>query len=371
MAIKKTTKVAVLSTLAIAITSLVACGGGSDNVTYTPPGSGTGAPTTTPTTTPTLPGGGLAPSGTATSCIPGAASANQTIVIRTVGDDAQGPDYGQPIYPVGTANLAYAFNGAATAFTFTSDNTAASLPIPNSTYNAGTGEVTDGAEPSLADPMTDSLVTFTPSDWPQRLARQLDGQSVGSTATQAVTLQAKGFLPNLLANLNGGSPDPASEALIAHFTVTATRQANATVNGVENACVFSFTMYRPFQWDTSVILSPGQHGSEAAPLVVTDPAVEAAAVSGIDSAGVILGNYSGNTDAMLFLEPYMPALDGSFATADVVPFAALQVNLRHVYGISSMSDPFFQNTSGATNSRAVRSASAPATQSYTYISYTP
>ena len=281
-----------------------------------------------------------------------------------VAEDMQGPDNGQAIYPNLNSDITYTFNAVDGTFTAVASN-ASYVINPNGTYSPSTGDILTAQTPTLANPMNDSFVSFTPADWAQRLAKDLDGQPVNSTATKTVTLEARGYLPNLLANLNGGSADPQNEVIQNTFTATATRLANGTVNGVANACNFSFTLYRNFQYDPAVILMAGDHGSAGAPLE-PNAVDEDAATANLTVSGDVLGQFAGDRSSMLFLEPYMPAFKGSFSTSSQVPFVPIKLKWTHVYGISSLSFPTYLNTDGATNARAVTSASAAAFQEFTY-----
>ena len=375
---------------------LAACGGGSDEISFdilnpaatsTPVATATSTPVPTNTNTPVatatntpVPTNTDTPVPTATntntpvptatptppadSCAPGVPVNGQQVKMSMVAEDMQGPDNGQAIYPNLNSDITYTFNAVDGTFTAVASN-ASYVINPNGTYSPSTGDILTAQTPTLANPMNDSFVSFTPADWAQRLAKDLDGQPVNSTATKTVTLEARGYLPNLLANLNGGSADPQNEVIQNTFTATATRLANGTVNGVANACNFSFTLYRNFQYDPAVILMAGDHGSAGAPLE-PNAVDEDAATANLTVSGDVLGQFAGDRSSMLFLEPYMPAFKGSFSTSSQVPFVPIKLKWTHVYGISSLSFPTYLNTDGATNARAVTSASAAAFQEFTY-----
>ena len=281
-----------------------------------------------------------------------------------VGEDDQAQANGTAIYPNVISNITYTFDSG--AGTFSASSSAPGYVIsPSGTYSPTTGNVLSAQTPILPDPAVDSFLAFSPPDWAQQLAKQLDAQPVGAVATLPVTFQARGFLPVLLSGLAGGTTDPQNEVIENFMTATATRLADGTVNGVANACKFSFTLYRNFQYDPAVILTPGAHGDAANPLLPT-AADEDAAIANLNVTGPTLGNFAGNRSAMLFLEPYMPALTGTFATSSSVPFVPITLKWTHVYGISSLSYPTYLNTDGATNRRDVQPAAAAAFQEFTY-----
>ena len=280
-----------------------------------------------------------------------------------VAEDRQGIDNSQAIYPNLNSDVTYTFSAGAGTYSAVVSNPNY-VVNPSGTYNPSTGEILTSQTPVLANPALDSFVGLTPPDWAQRLAKQLDSQPVGSVATIPVRLEARGYLPNLLAGIAGGSPD--QDELIQNFmTATATRLPDGTVNGVTNACKFNFTLYRPFQYDPAVILTPGQHGDFGSGLVSLE-ADEDAAVAALSVSGPTLDQFAGQRSQLLFLEPYMPALQGSFSTSSQVPFVPITLKWTHVYGISSLSDPTYLNTDGAENQRAVRPATAAAFQEFTY-----
>ena len=282
-----------------------------------------------------------------------------------VAEDRQGADNGQAIYPNENSGITYTFNAGAGSFTAVASNPTYAVN-PQGTYDPVSGNVLTSQPPTLVDPLVDSFVGLTPPDWAQRLAKQLDAQPVGSTATLPVKLEARGFLPNLLANLlAGGSADPQNEIIENYLTASVTRLANGTVNGISNACNFSFTLHRAFQVDPAIILMPGNHGDAANPLTPT-AVQEDATIADINIAGPALGASASDRSIMLYLESYMPALEGSFSTSSQVPFVPIRLKWTHVYGISSLSFPYYLNTDGAENSRAVPSATAAAFQEFTY-----
>ena len=358
-------KKSALAVACLTTSILAACGGSGGTISYPdlpspPSGGGTIGVGTNDNFFADLVGDGVATAG----CTPAVPTDGQVVKVSMLAQDKQGIDNAQAIYPNLSSNITYTFNGG--SYTAAASNAGYVLPSAG-TYDTTTGEILTSNTPVLADPMLDSFVTFSPLDWPQRLAKQLDGQPAGTVATLEVKLEARGYLPNLLANLAGGSPDPQNEVIQNTFTATALRINDGSVSGVAGACRFNFTLYRNFQWDPAVILLPGEHGAYGNALEITDPAVEDAALADITVSGDVLGTFDADRSSKLFLEPYMPALEGTFATSSSITFAPISVRWTHVYGISSLSFPTYLNTNGVENQRAVKPASAAAFQEFTYV----
>lgn len=312
-------------------------------------------------------------------CVPSVPTTGQSIVVATEGRDPQAddPTTQTAIYPNGDASISYVFDTG--AFTMTSSNPAAYTPEAGGTYDEGSGLITANDSANLADPMVDSAISFSPSDWPQQIARKLATTAPGSPtpATLQIAMSARGYLPNMLAVLGGGSSDPQKETLKATFTVTAWRDADSvrSINGSSvTVCNFHFEIERPFQVDKSLILVPGDHGpyNLGGPEGLS-PASEIAAAAALGASGPTLDTLvvANGLGGLLFLEPYMPAFKGTMVTSDQVPFVPVEVSWEHTYGISSSSFPSYNNSTG-TNQRDVRPAvGGPATQKFTFVSTTP
>jgi len=282
--------------------------------------------------------------------------------------DAQG------YFPTGDGILKYTFNSG--NYTIQSINPGGAHPnIPpannlppdtimnpdyywytSGTYSPTSGDVSSDVEPVLYSQaehdaitndqdfdtiMSKSFVGYQPSDWAQRLAKQLANQPTGATAQITVTLHARGKLPGLLSMVSGDFTvsDPENNRLRANMTVTATRLDNGTVNGYSNACRFSYTMRKPMSVPGIVeaeLAAPG--GSYTS----SDPVIQAAA----DNAAGFLG-----TDLQeityaerLGFEAYIPAINGTFATSNQVPFFTIETVMDHVYGVSSAANPHIEYT---------------------------
>jgi hypothetical protein len=260
------------------------------------------------------------------------------------------------IFPIGSSTLTYTFNNG-TVNIASSDPSY--YPFVSETYNTTTGQVVTSTPPTLTDPGADSFVNYYPSDWAQRLARTLGTMSVGDTASLPVLVEARGKLPNLLASVIGGAPDNGN-ILQLHTTVTATRLANGTVNGIANACQFSYTMYRNFMAPLGQITAPGD------PVItVTDHALEVAAANDIVMTGPSLSLIT--EDEKIQVEVYVPAMEGTFATSNTVPYLPITQYVKHIYGVSSMANPTYNLTVASGVAKALAPAAPPAQQTFTYV----
>ena len=280
------------------------------------------------------------------------------------GEDGQVSGTGY--FPTGDADLAYTF-AADGSYTITSTNPGGLHPnIPadqnvmnpdyvwytGGTYNTSTGESLTETDPVLYTQaevdnivnnqdfdtmMSKSFVGYYPSDWAQRLARQLANAAEGDTATMTVTLMAKGKLPSLLGMVSGDSmiTDPQNNRLRAETTVTATRLANGTVNGVANACRFSYTMLRPMSVPNIVELEKATPGGS---YTSSDTALQNATDSKVFFLGQDLEELD-TIDKRLGFEVYIPVIEGTFATSNQVPFFTVETIMNHVYGVSSPAAP--------------------------------
>ena len=352
-----------------AMLTLAACGGGNGVISYQPfpalPSTGTG-------------GAGIGSGGKAffykdlvgdgvaeADCSPAVPADGQVVNVSVVAEDKQAePDAaGGAIFPNASSNIEYTFNAG--NYTATTSNPEYFVS-PAGTYDAE-GNVLSTEAPYLQDLEVDSAVTFSPSDWPQRLARLLNGKEAGETAEIPVKLEARGLLSSLLIQVaTDGSDSPRDEVIGNIYTAKAERINDATVAGVTNACRFNFTLYRHFQADPAIILSKGEHGTEDDPIVITDPAIEDATLADIVFEGPALSTITSNRTLMLFLEPFMPAFEGTFSTSSSVPFVPVSLKWTHVYGISSWSLPTYRNTNGEINTVIIPPASEPAFQEFTY-----
>lgn len=306
---------------ALCVAALAACGGGLKEINYT-----------TPTPVPTAPGGGgmndeappaqeVDPAPEAGiidfDCIPAAPSPGQIIKLQTNSVDGQGS--GDGIYPVGSSTVMYTF-AADGSFSVTSSNSSAYVPSPSAgTYSANGNVIDEVFPPFVPDPVDPilnslSIITYSPSDWMQRATKQPALAVEGGTYTTRVVLEAKGKLPYILASLYGvAETDPENNAIQATFTATITRLPNAAVGSTLNACSYSVKLTRP-----SIAVNE-------------DNALNSYKLFGAGLSPV----YNGLEDR-LFLEPYMPMLEGTFSTSNAVPFVPVRSELVHTYGVSSL-----------------------------------
>jgi hypothetical protein len=296
-------------------------------------------------------------------------------VVNTVGDDVSGVEHGgdsggKSWFPNGTANLSYAFNGGANAFTLATSDIAANLPWTGATTVAANGDTSGDTPPAITreNAKQVSFIGFQPSDWAQRAARALAGQPVGATTSLVVRLSAKGALPSFLLDaVVGTNPEPETEELALDYTVNATRIADGVVNGIQS-CRFTYTLARPMVYAPAVLLTPGNHGSLAAPLIVT-VSDEAAAAAQVHFAGTVMGQAEADPTKFyqIKLDAYFPSFFGTFATSSTVPYVPVQLYLEHDYGISSMSNPYpLSPTLNDVNNKAVQPLSKAATQVFNY-----
>ncbi len=273
-------------------------------------------------------------------------------------------------FPNGTTNLTYTFNGDASAFTLESADVFANLPWAGGSVNvnaSGETETSNELSPAItrSNAKRVSFTGFEPSDWAQRIARQLEGQGEGAEAELPVRINAMGALPSfLLDNVVGANPEPEGEKLMLDFTVKAKRLADGTVNGIES-CQFEYIMDRPMY--APGVRNPGQHGTPENPLSVS-PEQANLTLDAVHMSGAMLGQAEADPTRFYqsLLEPYFPAYKGSFATSSAVPYVPVQVKYEHDYGISSMSDPYYQIEGGQAPSKATQPLSEPATQVFDY-----
>ena len=298
----------------------------------------------------------------ASPCVPALPTDGQVLEVDFHGVDGQVG--GQGFFPTGNGILKYTFNSG--NYTVQSLNPGGLHPnIPaadaitnpdyywytSGTYSPTNGEVNSDVEPVLYSQaeldaitidqdydtiMSKSFVGYEPSDWAQRLAKQLANQPTGATAQITVTLHARGKLPGLLSQVSGDFmvSDPENNRLRANMTVTATRLANGTVNGYSNACRFSYTMRKPMSVLGVVeaeLAAPG--GSYTS----SDPVIQAAADAAVSFLGTDLQEIT--YEERLGFEAYIPAINGTFATSNQVPFFTIETVMDHVYGVSSAADP--------------------------------
>jgi len=356
---------------------LSACGGGSG--IYTPPllgGSGGNV------------GGGIGNAGgnwttPSNPCQPGIPQDGLVVTESFSGVDGQ--NGGGGIFPTGTSTLTFTFNGG--TLTTMSSNPNYYL-FPSETYDQTTGAILVSTPPSSAlgpggvhipgnidstnvdasSPNPASFVGYYPSDWAQQLGTTLGTQPVGATAQLAVMVEARGVLPNLLAGaLYGQAADPAN-ILQLNTTVTATRLADSVVGGVP-ACNFSFTMYRPFMWSNPNDLFTAVYG--VTPDFPVSLAVGTAAANAYNLLGPGLAPFA-TLDNKIAIEPYIPAMQGTFSTSNQKPFLPMALDIKHVYGVSSMADPTYDwtktdNTVAMGSAKALRPAAPAAEQTYSYI----
>ena len=335
--------------------------------TPVPTATNTNTPVPTATNTPTPPAG--------VACAPGQAQPNQTIVVQTVGDDVSGVEHGGDSgglswFPNGQSNLTYTFNSTANAFALNSSNINANLPWSGASAVAANGDTTGDLPPAItrANAKEVSFIGYSPSDWAQRLARQLASQPVGASASLPTRLSAKGALPSFLLDaVIGTNPEPETEELALDFMITAKRLADGEVNGIQS-CRFEFTINRPLPYDPAVLLTPGQHGDISNPLLGTVED-EVAAANAIHFAGTVMGQAEQDPTKFyqIKLDAYFPVFKGTFATSSLVPYVPVQLYVEHTYGISSMSDPYvFSPTQQVANNKAVPPLSRAATQIFNY-----
>ena len=187
-----------------------------------------------------------------------------------------------------------------------------------------------------SDVMSKSFVGYEPSDWAQRLAKLLANANPGDTAQIPVTLIAKGKLPGLLSMVSGDFlvSDPENNTLRADMTVTATRLTNDIVNGYSNACRFSYTMRKPM---TVLGIVEDEIAAPGGSYTSSDPILQDAADAAVGFLGVDLQEIA-KPDRLGF-EAYIPAINGTFATSNQVPFFTIQTVMDHVYGVSSAANP--------------------------------
>jgi len=255
--------------------------------------------------------------------------ANGNLTINFSGIDGQ---LGGGFFPNGVSDLTYAFNNG--TVNITSSNPSY-YPFVSENYNTSTGEIQSSTPPVLADPGTDSFINYYPSDWAQRLAKELGTKNVGDTATLSVTVEGRGRLPNLVANTVFGEPVDSANLLQMATTVTATRLPNGTVNGVANACKFSYTMYRPFMAPIAVLRTGTP---EITPDEATMQAVIAAFITDGPAGGIMNTMPS---DYKKLFEFYLPAMEGTFATSNTIPFFPVSLEVNHIFGISSLANPTY------------------------------
>jgi hypothetical protein len=210
--------------------------------------------------------------------------------------------------------------------------------------------------------------------------------AVGQSATIPVKLESLGKLPNLLALVTGekadgnGAPIPGTgqanmgNILRMTMSVTATRLADGTVNGVVNACRFSYTMSRPMLLvNPAILFTPYDPSNPATkPTInVTDPSLESAVLSVVEMVGPTL-QYIAAPERLSY-EPYLPVIKGTFATSNTVPFVPISLDLQHIYGVSGPSLQVYNFSSGPigqgqTNiEKALTPVTPVAHQTYTYV----
>ena len=217
--------------------------------------------------------------------------------------------------------------------------------------------------------MSKSFVAYYPSDWAQQLAKTLGTQSAGATATLAVRLEARGSLPNLLAGVESGANSAPNDNVLQMDTlVTATRLPNATVNGVPNACQFSYTMYRKEIVSGIIAAEKLNDGFQLNNYTASDNANLHAVADQIYFIGPdFVGHDSAYTK--LLYETYLPQIEGTFATSNSVTFLPISVEMNHVYGISSNAQPnvdfTLDGTTGVAN-KAEPPENPPAKNTFTY-----
>ncbi len=241
--------------------------------------------------------------------MPALPASGQQINLQVTSVDAQAS--GQGLYPVGVADVAYTI-APGNSFSVSSTDLSGYNPSPNAGNYAANGDITSPVTPVLGDPINASLITFAPSDWMQQAARQPALATVGGVYTTTVILDAKGKLPNLLADVVlNSTADPLNNAIIATLNATITRLPNGTVASVANACQYSVTLTRP---DIKID--------------------EDAALASFRFEGADLFPVNAQLEYMQQLELYMPMLSGVFATSKDVPFVPVLSDLSHTYGVS-------------------------------------
>ena len=356
----------------------------------------TPVPTATNTDTPTPTGVPASP------CVPALPTNGQVLEVDFHGVDGQVDAQGY--FPTGNGILKYTFNSG--NYTIQSINPGGAHPnIPpannlppdtimnpdyywytSGTYSPTSGDVSSDVEPVLYSQaehdaitndqdfdtiMSKSFVGYQPSDWAQRLAKQLANQPTGATAQITVTLHARGKLPGLLSMVSGDYmvSDPENNRLRANMTVTATRLDNGTVNGYSNACRFSYTMRKPMSVPGIVeaeLAAPGGFYTSS------DPVIQAAADAAVGFLGTDLQEIT--YAERLGFEAYIPAINGTFATSNQVPFFTIETVMDHVYGVSSAANPHitYTNLDGTLGEKALDPSDGsdylhmPAKQVWTY-----
>ncbi len=294
--------------------------------------------------------------------MPAAPSNGQALNLKFHGVDGQ--VFGEGYYPTGDADLTYTFNAG--NFTVLSSNPGGLHPnIPPSenkmnpnyvtytggSYNTSTLDVTTDNRPVLYTQaevdnivnnqdfdtmMSKSFVGYEPSDWAQRLAKQLANANVGDSVSMPIVLVAQGKLPSLLGMVSGDNliTDPQNNMLRATLTLTATRQANGTVNGYANACQFSYLMTRPM---TVAGILAAEQASPGGTYTASDSGLQSAVDAAVQFLGADLQEIDFN--GRMGFEVYMPVISGTFATTSAIPFFPIRTEMNHLYGVSSPANP--------------------------------
>ena len=343
--------------------------------TPVPTATNTNTPTPTPTNTST-------PTAVPNECAPAVPSNGQTVQQDYAGVDGQQLfGFGAPFAPVPNATISYTFNNG--NYTATSSDPSYFV-FTGGTYDVGTGQVLSDIAPAevysptevaavqvgdVAVGMSKSFVGYYPSDWAQRLARTLGTQPVGATASLAVKLEARGSFPNLLAGVQSGTNNAPNDNILQTDTiVTATRLSNGTVNGVANACRFSYTMYRK-EIAPGILAAEKLNDGTASNNYVSTNNAQLQAVA--DEIYFIGPDFAGNDSSYIKLlyEAYLPQIEGTFATSNTIAFLPVSVVMDHIYGISSFANPTIDYTlNGAQGfaNKAEPPEGPPAKNTFTY-----
>lgn len=344
---KKIVTVSVWGSLtAVLVAVLVACGGGgAANF-----GSSTQTPTPTPVPTPGGgtggPGGGgwaqnLVPGDSADlDCMPALPDEGQKIKVTAFGEDGQG------LFPQGSSDVTYTI-GADNSFTITSANEPAYLPSPNSGGFDSSGYIVSPNFPVMTDPLTESVLTFSPSDWMQQVVGQDQLNAEGGVFETTIGLSAKGLLPGLLTDvLIGGATEPFENAIEATLAVKVTRLPNAVVGGVP-LCKYKFTLLRP-----DIRLD------------------EAAALASYQLTGTDFVESNLDLETKLSIEMDIPMMEGEFATSNQVPFVPVYAEFTHIYGISSAvpKDAGWQSSTGKPINKDLPPTPPYAKQRFAFVS---
>ena len=317
---KKPLALGVITVLVSAV--LAACGGGSDGVNIWNGGGGVVVP----------PGGGndsgagpdvLDPIDAEADldCIPAAPTSGQVIKQSVVSEDGQFDGLG--LYANGVATVSYTIESG-NNFKIESDGLDANglatySPSPKSGKYLGSGGFSNLIFPAPPAPTEEglietSLISFTPVDWMQKATKRKELAAVGDEYQTTVLLQAKGKLPSFLAAVYPRYDfidDPENAAIEVTFAATVKRLPDALEGGIM-ACQYSVTLKRP---DITVD--------------------EDAALASYRFYGRDLEPQNSNVANKIALEPYMPMIEGTFATSSQVPFLPVRSMLQHTYGASS------------------------------------